>query len=100
MHSYKENEENREPHILKKLSPTQHPKQTDTPEISHPFSDLPFPYIFHYRGQEIYGTLTERIGLLNLLSPYCKSVISVSWTYTDLPEPIKNGEGETKRESN
>ena len=76
----------------KKLSPTQHPKQTDIPEISHPFSDLPFPYIFPYTGHGIYGTLTERLGLFDLLNPYYNSVISVSWTYTDLPEPNKNGE--------
>ena len=52
-----------------------------------------FPYIFPYTGHGIYGTLTERLGLLDLLNPYCNSVISVSWTYTDLPEPNKNGEG-------
>ncbi len=61
-----EREENREPHIFKKLSPTQHPKQTNIPEISHPFSDLPFPYIFPYTGNGIYGTLTERYELFDL----------------------------------
>ena len=67
-------------------------KQTDIPEISHPFSDLPFPYIFPYTGHGIYGTLKERLGLLDLLNPYCNSIFSISWTYINSHELNENGE--------
>ena len=44
-------------------------QSTDIPQISHPFRDFPFPYIFPSTGHGIYGTLKERLGLLDLLNP-------------------------------
>ena len=49
-------------------------QSTDIPQISHPFRDFPFPYIFPSTGHGIYGTLKERLGLLDPLNPYYNSI--------------------------
>ena len=82
-----EMEEKRSSHI-KKSFPTPSTRNRHTYLRSH----FPSIHFSQHTEQSFYCTITEGNKHSVLLIPHCYCVISVFWTYTNSPEPIKSGE--------